>query len=253
MDHAAALISSLAWWQWSLAMIAVVVIGLSKAGLKGIAVLVVTIFALVFGGRASTGMLVPLLIAADVLAVRYYHRHLQVKYLWKLLPWIILGILLGVWMGKDLPEAIFKQAMAVIILISLGVMLWFERHRDAPIPDHWTFAGAMGLIAGFTTMVGNLAGAFSTIYFLAMRLPKNHFIGTAAWLFLIINLFKAPFHVLVWKTITWESLLVNLLLAPGILLGFYVGVNLIKKIRDSQYRQLILILTALGVLLIFFR
>lgn len=243
----------LAWWQWALALAAAVISGASKSGLKGPAILVVTIFALVFGGKASTGILLPLLICGDILAVQYYHRHAQGKYLWKLMPWMAAGIVLGAWLGKDLPEDIFKQAMAVIIIISLGVMYWFERFKEAPIPEHWTFAGAMGLIAGFATMVGNLAGAFSTIYFLAMRLPKNNFIGTVAWLFFITNLFKVPFHVFVWKTITWETLTINLLLAPGILLGFYIGVKLIKRIKEHHYRQLIILLTIVGALLILLR
>jgi len=99
-------------------------------------------------------------------------------------------------------------------------------------------------------MVGNLAGAFSNIYFLAMRLPKNQFIGTAAWLFLIVNIIKLPFHFFVWKTITLESLQLNLMLLPGILLGFFVGVRFIKHIKEAFFRKMILVLTAVGAVLI---
>ena len=102
-------------------------------------------------------------------------------------------------------------------------------------------------------MIGNLAGAFSNIFFLAMRLPKDQFIGTAAWLFFIINLFKLPFHIFVWKTVTIETFAVNLRLLPGICLGFLVGIQLVKYIKDQQYRKLILLLTAFGAVMIFFR
>ena len=98
---------------------------------------------------------------------------------------MVCGILLGALAGKDLPEDLFKHGMAVIILLSVGMMYWWDQREDAVIPDHWWFSGLMGVLAGFCTMIGNLAGAFSNIYFLAMRLPKNHFIGTAAWLFLL--------------------------------------------------------------------
>ena len=102
-------------------------------------------------------------------------------------------------------------------------------------------------------MVGNLAGAFSNIYFLAMRLPKNHSIGTAAWLFLIINIIKLPFHFFVWETISEETILLNMKLLPGILVGFLVGIKIIKFINEAFFRKMILVLTALGAVLIMFQ
>ena len=110
----------------------------------------------------------------------------------------------------------------------------------------------MGILAGFTTMVGNLAGAFTNIYFLAMRLPKNIFIGTAAWLFFVINSFKIPFHVWSWNTINKISIVKSLELVPFVILGLLLGVFLVKKINDDGYRKLILFFTALGGIAILF-
>jgi len=86
-----------------------------------------------------------------------------------------------------------------------------------------------------------------------MRMPKNDFIGTAAWLFFIINIFKLPFHIFVWKTITLETLALNLRLAPAVFIGFILGIRIVGLIKEQQYRQLILVLTALGAIMIFFR
>ncbi|WP_367186847.1 TSUP family transporter [Maribacter confluentis] len=83
-----------------------------------------------------------------------------------------------------------------------------------------------------------------------MRLPKNHFIGTAAWLFLIINIMKLPFHFFVWETISFQSLSLNLMLLPGILFGFFAGVRFIKVIKEAFFRKMILVLTAVGAILI---
>ncbi len=243
----------LTWVEWSLAMLAAVVVGISKAGVKGIAIIIVTLLAIVFGGKASTGILLPMLIVGDVFAVIYYHRHAQWRYLWRLLPWMAAGVLLGVWIGKDLPEESFKYGMAVIILLTVVMMFWWDRRKSIQVPDNRWFAAVMGLAAGFTTMVGNLAGAFSNLYFLAMRLPKDEFIGTAAWLFFIINLFKLPFHIFVWETVTLESLAVNLRLVPGILAGLWLGIFLVKKIKEQHYRQMILVLTAAGALVMLMR
>ncbi|MDC6387925.1 sulfite exporter TauE/SafE family protein [Maribacter sp. PR1] len=235
---------------WILATLAAFVIGMSKAGIKGIAVINVTFMALAFGAKESTGMVVPLLILADIFAVIYYNRHTQWSYVFKVLPWMVFGLVIGVFIGKDLPESLFRIGMAVIIIITVFMMYWWDRKKIKTVPTHWTFSSSIGTLAGITTMVGNLAGAFSNIYFLAMRLPKNHFIGTAAWLFLIINVLKLPFHFFVWETITWESLVLNVKLLPGIFLGFFVGIRIIKLINEEFFRKMILVLTALGALLI---
>ncbi|WP_281541722.1 sulfite exporter TauE/SafE family protein [Maribacter aestuarii] len=238
---------------WILAFTAAFVIGVSKSGIKGIAIIIVTLMALAFGAKESTGLIVPLLIVGDIFAVIYYNRHTQWKYIVRFLPWMMLGVLIGVLVGKDLDESTFKLGMVGIILGSVVMMYWWDRKKSKRVPTHWAFAGSMGIMAGITTMIGNLAGAFSNIFFLAMRLPKNEFIGTAAWLFFIINIFKLPFHIFVWETISLDTLWVNLKLIPGILIGLFVGVRLVKIIKDDFYRKMILVLTALGAILILFR
>lgn len=239
--------------QWMLASCSAFLLGFSKSGLKGIGIIIVTLMALAFAPKASTGIILPLLITGDILAVSYYKKHTQWKILLKLLPWMVMGVLIGVYIGKDMNGEIFKNGMAFIILVSVIIMYWWESRKSVYIPDHWWFAGIMGILAGFTTMIGNLAGAFSNIFFLAMRLPKNEFIGTAAWLFFIINLIKVPFHILVWETVNFQSFLIDLWLIPLVIIGFAIGVKAIAWIKDHYYRRMILLLTALGGLLVLIR
>ncbi len=210
----------------------------------------VTLMALAFGAKESTGLMVPMLIVGDMFAVIYYNKHVQWEYLKRFLPWMMSGVLIGVVLGKDLDEDTFKLGMAVIILFSVALMYWWDTRKSKVVPTHWAFASFIGIMAGITTMIGNLAGAFSNIFFLAMRLPKNQFIGTAAWLFFIINIFKMPFHIFVWKTVTINSLLTNLLMVPAIILGFWLGVHVVDRIKEAFYRKMILVLTAIGAVLI---
>jgi len=234
---------------WFFILLAAFIIGLGKAGLKGVDMLSVTIMALVFGGKSSTGIVLPLLCVADIAAVYYYNRHAQWNHFWKLVPWMAIGILLGVYLGKDMDERLFRQLMAVIVVLTIAVVLWMELRKLTRVPENPLFAAGTGLAAGFTTMIGNLAGAFANLYFLAMRLPKNGFIGTAAWLFLVINLFKLPFQVFYWKNITEHSLLTDLALLPALALGFLLGIKLVKKLQDSSYRKVVMLLTLVGSVL----
>ena len=213
----------------------------------------VTIMTIVFGGKASTGIVLPLLCVADILAVKYYHRHAQWPHVIKLMPWMVIGILVGVFVGKDLNEAIFRKVMATIIVLTVVIIFIIEFRKTMVVPGNKLFTAGMGLVSGFTTMLGNLAGAFSNIYFLAMRLPKNDFIGTGAWIFLIINLFKLPFQVFYWKNITTSSLLTDLALVPFLVLGFWCGIKLVARIKDDLYRQVVIVLTLIGAIFIFLK
>lgn len=240
-------------FQWGLAFLAAFLVGISKAGLKGIAIIIVTLMAYLFEAKASTGIVLGMFISGDILAVNYYKRDVNWKLLFRLMPFMVVGVLIGAWVGKELDEKTFRTGMAVIILLSVGMMFWLEKRKSNYVPDNLVFAGIMGLSAGFTTMIGNLAGAFSNLFFIAMKSPKNEFIGTAAWLFFIINLFKVPIHIYSWETINWDSFKFNLILFPVILLGFIVGAKGISYVKDDQYRKLILIMTAIGALLILFK
>ena len=232
---------------------ATILLGVGKSGVKGLGVIIVLLMAFVFGGKQSTGVLLPLMIFADIFAVIYYHRHTQWQYLRKLLPTMIVGILVGVWFGNFISEELFRQVMAIFILGTVAIMIYFEKKKSNSIPSNWMFSSGMGLISGFTSMIGNLAGSFTNIYFLAMRLPKNEFIGTAAWLFFIINVFKLPFHIIFWKTITIESFKTDLALAPGIIIGFILGVSILKRVNNSLYRKFIFAVTIIGAVLILIR
>jgi uncharacterized membrane protein YfcA len=235
------------------ALLGAFILGASKSGLKGMGIVVVTLMAFAFNAKASTGILLPLLISADILAVSYYNRHAKWKYLLRFLPWMIAGVVVGAVVGKDLPEEMFKRGMAIIILISVVIMFSWERLDKNQIPHTLWFAGTTGFTAGFTTMIGNLAGAFSNIFFLALKIPKNEFIGTAAWLYFIINLFKLPFHVFSWGTITLDSLKTDIYLFPAVLVGFLIGIRVVKHFKEKQYRNFILIMTAFGALVMLLR
>jgi len=232
--------------QWIAIGCAVFLLGMSKSGIKGIGIIIVVIMAFVFGEKASTGVLLPLLVCADIFAVIYYNRHAQWGIIRKLIPWMIAGVLVGVWVGNDISELLFKRLMAIIIICSVFIMLYTERKKSDSVPTNKWFSYGTGFLTGFTTMIGNLAGPVSNIYFMTMRFPKNEFIGTAAWLFFIINVFKLPFHIFVWGTITKETLVLNFVLIPAIVIGFFLGAYIVKLISNVNYRRFILIVTAIG-------
>ena len=238
--------------QWFWVILCALFVGMAKTGVAGIGMLIVPILASIFGGKPSAGLLLPMLSMADFFAVAYYHRHAEWKYILKLLPSTVVGVLIGLFVGNMINDEQFKQLMAIIILIGLGIMIWRERKKSVEaIPHNWWFASIAGLLGGFSTMIGNAAGPVMAIYLLSMKLPKNSYIGTGAWFFLIINLFKIPFHIFVWKTIDVHSLTLDLAMFPAIMIGAFIGFRLVKIIPEKPYRIFIVVTTALAALKLF--
>ncbi|MCW5911805.1 MAG: sulfite exporter TauE/SafE family protein [Cyclobacteriaceae bacterium] len=220
--------------------------GMSKTGVQGAGMLSVPLLAMVFGGQLSSGVILPMLVIADVFGVWYYHRHASWRHLKILFPWAALGVVAGTVLGKFIDDAVFKLIMASTIIASVVIMLWLEHTNPDKVPKQKSFAVATGIAGGFTSMVGNLAGSVMSVYLLAIRLPKNVYIGTTAWFFLVVNWFKVPFHVFAWHTITWNTVLLDVLVLPVILLGAWLGIFIVRQLTDKMYRWFIIVMTLIA-------
>lgn len=229
-----------------LLLVVALCIGLSKTGVHGAGMISVPLLATVFGGKLSSGIMLPMLCLADIIGVWYYHRHASWPHLKKLIIWSVLGILIGTAVGDMINDEIFKIVMLAIIVVSIVIMIWMERGHKEDIPDYAWFAALCGIGAGFTSMIGNLAGTFAAVYLLSMRLPKNSFIGTSAWFFMVINWMKVPLQIWVWKTITWDSFFLDLTMLPLIILGAWLGIIIVKSLSEGAYRWFIIGMTVVA-------
>jgi uncharacterized protein len=216
---------------------------MAKTGVHGAGMITVPMLAAVFGGKLSSGIMLPILVMADVMGVWYYHRHASWSHLKILFPWAAAGVVLGTILGQFINDEAFRLTMAIIVVAGVVIMIWLERDRSKEIPTNKLFGATSGVLGGFTSMIGNLAGPVMSVYLLASRLPKNEFIGTAAWFFLVINWFKVPFHVFAWHTITGDILLLDLLTLPVIGLGAWLGVLITKSLSEKSYRWFIIVMT----------
>lgn len=242
---------SLSVTQWVLLGICGLLIGMSKTGLSGVGLMVVPILANAFGGRPSVGLLLPILIFADVFAVSWYNRHAEWKHILRLIPWAFLGIAIATLVGKSISDLTFNRLLAAVVVVGIIVLVWRDLRSDKMrIPTSKWFAAGLGLTGGFATMIGNAAGPVMALYLLSMRLPKNSYIGTGAWFFFIVNLSKVPLHVWSWKTITLESFLLDCLMIPAIAAGAFLGIWLVRLLPEKVFRIIIIATTLLSALLL---
>lgn len=238
-------------WQWALAVLAALIVGISKSGIGGLGMLAVVIFTLLMPAKQATGMVLPLLCFGDVVAASVYWRHAKWTHVWRLFPWTAAGVAIGYFALDRVDE---RQARNLIggIILGLAVMHVVRRRFAGQEAGHgaW-FPPLIGVLAGFTTLVANAAGPLMVVYMLAMRLPKLDFVGTAAVFFLLLNLFKVPFMVHL-GLITASSFTFNLVLAPVVLAGAWFGRKLVLRIDQRTFENIALALSFLAGLKLLF-
>ena len=240
--------------QWICAILGALMVGISKAGITGLGLLSIALFAHVFpSSKQASGLILPLLIFGDFVAVLSYRTHTQWRYLWKLMPWTAVGVVLGYFALGHISDRTTRYMIGVII-VSLCVLGFWRRYLAVQSQEseawHWALAAALGIAAGFITLVANAAGPLMAIYLVAMRLPKMQFVGTVAVFFMVLNLFKVPFMVDL-GLITVQSLKFNLMLAPAVFLGALAGRWILIRINQRLFEDLVLALSAIaGILLI---
>ena len=236
--------------QWFAISIAALSIGMSKTGVQAIMLMIVPLMAMAFGAKESTGVILPMLCMADIIAVAYYKRIADWKIVAKLLPTAILGFFLAIGVDNMIPNGQFRQLMGWTLMLALIVMIWSEIFgKENRWMKIWWYAAIFGLLGGFTTMIGNAAGPVMSVYLLSMRKEKMEYIGINAWFFLVVNLLKVPLQAFVWDNITWDSLQLNLVMLPVIGIGSLIGIRIVKLLPEKIFRRFIQIVTILSVIL----
>lgn len=236
---------------WGMLFLSALLIGMSKTGIQGISLLAVPLMAITFGAKPSTGLILPILCVADLVAVLYYRRIAEWKYVLKLLPAALAGFVVALLVDNQIPPAEFKHLMGGCLLVVLIVMFWSEwKGKENNLSACWWYGPLFGLLGGFTTMIGNAAGPVMAIYLLSVKLPKYSFVGTNAWFFLVINYLKIPVQLLAWENITISSLALDACAAPFVLLGGLFGIILVNRLPEKGFRYFTTAVTCISVLML---
>lgn len=241
---------SFSFIQWTALAVCAFLTGISKTSVPGIGVVCVPLMALSFPAKMSTGLLLPMLACADILAVFYYRRHGNWKLVMKLIPWALVGIVAASLIMPFVSDSVLQPGIGFIVLIMLALNFWRMRSSHAffeKMPHHWMFSASMGFFAGLTTQIANAAGPVMAIYLLSMKLPKNEFIGTAAWYALIINWLKIPLFMADGR-ITTSTLSCDFMLIPAVVAGAAAGILLLNKIPQKSFENIVQLLAAAGAL-----
>lgn len=225
---------------WVIIILLSVIVGIGRSGIFGVMVIVVPVLSLFIGGKPSAGFVLPWMIMGDWISIFFYRKTIQWPVILRILPWIVLGILIGAWVGNLVSDQIFRGIMGGVTFLCLALLLWQERRGGVQIRYSIWIVALIGVLSGFGSMIGNIAGPIIAMYFFTLRLDKIGYVSSMVSLFWIVNMLKVPFHVFYWGTINAGSFKLNLILSPLILLGVFMGYKIIKKIPEKPFKVFIL-------------
>ncbi|MFJ8826920.1 sulfite exporter TauE/SafE family protein [Streptomyces sp. NPDC102467] len=238
-------------WEFTALAAAALLVGFSKTAVSGANTVSLAVFAAILPARASTGVLLPILICGDILAVLTYRRHAHWPTLWRLFPAVAGGVVLGTVFLAYAGDGAVRTSIGAILLLMAAVTLWRRRKAGVPEVEETATraarvkAGSYGVLGGFTTMVANAGGPVMSMYLLSAGFRKLGFLGTSAWFFLIVNSAKVPFSVGL-GLIDGRSLLLDAALVAFVVPGALLGKWAVNRINQRLFERLVIAATILG-------
>lgn len=227
--------------EWALLGLAALAVGVSKTGFGGIGLVSVFLMADLFG-KPSVGILLPMLVVADISVYPLFRRYASWGPVWKLLPPMLVGLAAGYVMLDRIPNEAARPVIGSIILMMVGIQLfrrfateWFDRMAASQ-----GFGIGAGVAGGIATMMANAAGPVIQLFLLSRRFEKMELIGIGARLFLLINILKLPFMGGL-DFINRESLQLNAMTVPIILVGVLIGKRLVQAVSQRAFEWLVLV------------
>lgn len=226
--------------------------GIGKGGIVGASCVTIPVLAMCMGGQESVGFLLPISLAASFLSAIRNRTDVNWAALMKSLPWAILGIGIGGYVGMVLREEKESFFILLALVIIVGCTITIIQHlkhsafRD-PFGISYMF---FGILAGFAAMIGNATGPMISTLFLLQRFPKKQIVDTHVWFCFITDVIKVPIHVFCWKTITFDSFVLDLYMAPAMVIGVFIGFWLIRVLNEKIYKNTVITLSCISALVL---
>ncbi|MGV8853216.1 MAG: sulfite exporter TauE/SafE family protein [Devosia sp.] len=222
----------------TIAVIAVLVVGLSKSGLLGsLGMVGVPLLSLIMPARDAAGMLLPVLLAMDAIAVYTYRREFDLRLLSIMLPGAAVGTLLGwaLWAFVS-DDAVLLFVGIVTLVFVLDAMLPLRKKLEG-LPPSRPWGTFWGGFAGFTSFISHTGGPPFQIYALPQRLPPAVYAGTSAVFFAIVNTAKLiPYFFL--GQLSVHSLELSASLIPVGIIGVLIGIFLVRRISVKWFYRI---------------
>ena len=222
---------------WLVTALAILLTGISKAGLGGaLGGLAVPFMSMWISPRDAVAVVLPILIVMDMAGIRAWRGKADWADLRMLIPAALLGIGLGTLAFGVLSDRMVKVVLGVIAIgFAADRLLRSGGGGDSgEKPATRGFAWLCGVGSGFTSTLAHAGGPPIMAYLLSRRLPKETFVATSVFFFTVINLAKLPFYLSIGLFST-DTLIMSAMLIPLVPVGVWLGLRLIRHIPERPF------------------
>jgi len=176
------------------------------------------------------------------------HRHVSWRDARKVIPYCVIGVLIGLYFFKTLDARALAHALGLLVLAYGSYSLWvtvrpgFSFHFPLKV-----VTPLMGTVAGFIgTLFGAMAGMFFAIYLDYLKLGKNEFRATMAAILFALGVFRGLGYVSV-GSFDRDVLLVCAAAVPLMAIGVFLGNRIHANLNQIAFKRFVaLILIASG-------
>lgn len=232
--------------------LAVILVGLAKGGFAGLGAAAIPLLALVMDPVAAAGMLLPILMAQDIVSLWAFRKSFDRRTLLLTIPGAVVGIFLGWWFAAAV-NADAVRGLVGIIALAFGAyrllpLLGKQVRLTGPAPE-W-LGTVMGGVSGFTSQIAHAGGPPFQIWALSRNFPHLVFVGTSSIFFAIINWLKVPAYAALGQ-FNAANMTLTAMFMPLAIASTFAGVWLVKRVSAERFNTIInVLMMVVGVELI---
>ena len=230
------------------------IIGLSKGGLGGmLGALITPIMAFIVPVDQAIGLILPILLYADIFAVAFHWRRWNTSIVLFLLPGAIIGVIVGTFFIAKVPTDVLRNVLGIIVLLFAIYKLFEGRILGSIQYQSRGWHGILaGTITGFSSTLAHIGAPPVSIYLLMQDLSPQVFVATSALFFLLLNWLKVPFYLYAHLFDFSRLISIAWIVVPIVPFGVWVGKWAALRFEKKTFEKVILVLLVLSSLILIF-
>jgi uncharacterized membrane protein YfcA len=225
---------------WVVLALIGMLLGIDKGGIKAISILSVYFMLDIVDPKTMLAIYAPLMLVGELFPAWHYRKDADFSATYRIFPWIVAGLFVGTVIGTRIDVAAFSLIIGILIL-GMAILMVAGQFRDIKIGEKAKkpLTVVLGSLAGFGSIIGNVAGGITNVYFLSETDNKRQLIGSSSLLFVQVNAIKLLLYVFLWQIFTANTLLVSLYMVPSIAFGMFLATLFVRMVPERVYRSLV--------------